>query len=248
MRTAGRLVAVGVALAVPVLLSAQQVTGRVVTPDGFGIVGAEVQVLPSGPRATTDSGGRFVLWPVATGSHNIRARRIGFSPVDTTIRMRKGSQSIVITLQANAALLDTVRSQALQFELPRMFRRRAVGVGSMELGRDLIAKFPTGVSLPEMISLDFKLEHQLRAGECPVKILVNDDSADARMLELIKPKDVAAVETFNSLDLVHEPTVDAHRGPPPIGWPECTPLVLVWLKGYEQPRWGDSAGGGRPRF
>jgi hypothetical protein len=228
------------------LLSAQQVTGRVVTPEGFGIAGVDVQVLPSGPRATTDSGGRFVLWPIDTGSHVVRARRIGFSPLDTMIRVRKGSPSIVIILQANAALLDTVRSRALEFALPRMFHRHAVGVGSMELGRDLIAKFPEGFSLPEMISLDFKLAHQVRASGCPVKILVDDDSADVGMLDLIKPEDVAAVETFNSLDLVHEPTVDAHRGPPPIGWPECTHLVLVWLKGYEQPRWGDSGGGEQP--
>ncbi|MGA9837877.1 MAG: carboxypeptidase regulatory-like domain-containing protein [Gemmatimonadaceae bacterium] len=221
------------------LLSAQQVTGRVVTPEGFGIVGVEVQVLPSGPRATTDSGGRFVLWPVDTGTHLVRARRIGFSPSETTIRMRKGSQSIVITLQANAALLDTVRSQALEFALPRAFDRRAHGIGSMELGRDLIAKFPKGFSLPEMISLDFNLMRQARATYgCPQKILVDDDSADVGMLALIKPEDVAAVETFNSLDFVHEPTVDAHRGPPGMhSWKECTHLVLVWLKGYEQPRW-----------
>ena len=167
MRIAGRLVIVGAALAVPMLLSAQEVTGRVVTPDGFGIVGVEVQVLPSGPRATTDSGGRFVLWPVDTGSHLVRARRIGFSPSETTIRVRKGSQSIVITLQANAALLDTVRSQALQFELPRAFDRRAHGIGSMELGRDLIAKFPDGFPLTEMIAFDFKLAHQVRASGCP---------------------------------------------------------------------------------
>jgi Carboxypeptidase regulatory-like domain len=230
------------------LLSAQQVTGRVVTPDGFGIAGVEVQVLPSGPRATTDSGGRFVLWPVDTGSHLVRARRIGFAPVTTTIHGRRGSQAIVITLQANAALLDTVRSQALEFDLPRMFHRHAVGVGSMELGRDLIAKFPTGFPLSEMIGFDFKLAHQVRASGCPVKILVDDDSVDAVELDQIKPEDVAAVETFNSLDFVHEPDVDAHRGPPAMGgWPECTPLILVWLKGYEQPRWGDPGGGGSHR-
>lgn len=247
MRVAGRLVLVGAALAVPMLVSAQQVTGRVVTPEGFGIVGVEVEVLPSGPRATTDSGGRFVLSPVDTGSHLIRARRIGFSPSETMIRVRKGSQSIDIILQANAALLDTVRSQALEFDLPRMFHRHAVGLGSMELGRDLIAKFPDGFALSEMIAFDFKLARQVRASGCPVKILVDDDSVDAVELDQIKPEEVAAIETFNSLDFVHEPTVDAHRGPPAMGgWPECTPLILVWLKGYKQPRWGDSAPGGSP--
>lgn len=74
MRVAGSLVIVGAALAVPMLVSAQQVSGRVLTPDGFGIVGVEVQVLPSGPRATTDSDGRFVLRPVDTGGHLSRAR------------------------------------------------------------------------------------------------------------------------------------------------------------------------------
>ena len=238
MRAAGRFVIVGAALAVPMLLPAQVVTGRVVTPEGFGIVGVEVQVLPAGPRATTDSGGRFVLWPVDTGSHLVRARRIGFSPLDTTIHMRKRSLSIVLTLRANAALLDTVRSQALAFALPRMFDREAHGIGAMEFGGDLIAKFPEGFSLREMISLDFKLARKARAvNGCPVKILVDDDSADAGTLDLIKPEEVAAVETFNSLDFVHEPMVDGRRGPPPIGWPDCTHLILVWLKGYEQPHW-----------
>jgi Carboxypeptidase regulatory-like domain len=239
MRVAGRLVTVGAALAVPMLLSAQLVTGRVVTPEGFGIVGVEVQVLPSGPRATTDSGGHFVLWPVDAGSHLVRARRIGFPPSETTIRMRQGLVSIVITLQANAALLDTVRSQALQFELPRMFDREAHGIGAMEFGGDLIAKFPEGFPLTEMIAFDFKLARKARATDgCPVKMLVDDDSADAGMLDQIKPEEVAAVEAFNSIDFVHEPEVDAHRGPPGMGgWPECTHLILVWLKGYKQPRW-----------
>ncbi len=222
------------------LLSAQQVTGRVVTPEGFGIVGVEVQVLPSGPRATTDSGGRFVLWPVDTGSHLVRARRIGFSPSDTTIRMRTGSLSIVITLQANAALLDTVRSQALEFALPRMFDRRAHGLGSMELGRDLIAKFPKGTQLWKMIAFDFTLSRRLHASPgCPIKVVIDGKHSGALQLNQINPKEVAAVEAFNSLDGVHEPIVDAQRAVLVAfgGWPECTHLVLVWLKGYEQPRW-----------
>lgn len=222
------------------LLSAQQVTGRVVTQEGFGIVGVEVQVLPSGPTVTTDSGGHFVLWPVTAGSHVIRARRIGFSPVETTIRVGKGSQSVVITMQASAALLDTVRSQALEFELPRIFDRERAGFGSLELGRDLLAKFPDGFSLSEMVQFDFTLSRRLHPSrECPLIMVVDDKRVDATQLGLIKPQDVAAVEAFNSLDGVHEPEVDAHRGPPAMGgWPECTHLLLVWLKGYEQPQWG----------
>ncbi len=240
MRVAGRLVLVGAALAVPILLSAQQVIGRVVTPEGFGIVGVEVQVLPSGPRATTDSGGRFVLWPVDTGSHIIRARRIGFTPSDTTIRVRKGSLSFVITLQANAALLDTVRSQALEFELPRMFHRHAVGLGSMELGRDLMAKFPEGTPLGRMIGSDFTLSRRLHTSPgCPIRVVINGKRSGALQLNQIAPEEVAAVEAFNSLDGVHEPVVDGQRAVLVAfgGWPECTHLILVWLKGYQQPHW-----------
>lgn len=225
-----------VACSLPVALAAQQATGRVVTPDGFGIAGVEVQVLPAGAKATTDSAGRFVFWPIAAGTYAVRARRLGFTPATATLRVGKGASPVVIVLQAAAALLDTVRSQALQFELPRIFQRQATGVGSLELGPDLMAKFPSGFSFTEMMQFDFALSRRLHASSrCPERMLVNDRPVERWQLDVIKPQDVAAVEAFNSMDGVHEPGVDAHRGDP--AWPECTHLLLVWLKGYEQERW-----------
>jgi hypothetical protein len=102
-----------------------------------------------------------------------------------------------------------------------------------------MAKFPSGFSLTEMVQFDFALSRRLHASSrCPERMLVNDRPVERWQLDVIKPEDVAAVEAFNSMDGVHEPGVDAHRGPPSMGgWLECTHLLLVWLKGYEQPRW-----------
>lgn len=60
--------------------------GRVVDDrTGAPLVSVEVSITAQSLRVTTDSSGRFTLDRLASGSHQLTARRIGFEPLSTTI-------------------------------------------------------------------------------------------------------------------------------------------------------------------
>src|SRR5436190_7689356 len=89
-------------LAVPAILSAQENTttviiGRVTVRDGGPLPYASVTINGKNPQFA-DSLGRFQVEGIAAGNVVLRAKRIGFSPVEQTARIQRGDTARV-TLQ-----------------------------------------------------------------------------------------------------------------------------------------------------
>jgi len=97
--------------------------------------GVEVYVVNSGRAARTDRAGRFQIDTLVEGPTEIRAREIGWNPVDTSVVLVPHADvSLNFRFRSRAAALDTVRIIAAQGECkPRDFEgfecRRKAGLG-----------------------------------------------------------------------------------------------------------------------
>ncbi len=96
----------------------QAVGGRVVDPGGRPIPQAQLQLLPGGPLVTTDSSGSFGFGVLADGRHTVIVRRLGFQPTTVRLSVPMTAARLSITLTPVPVNLDTVRSEALEKDLP----------------------------------------------------------------------------------------------------------------------------------
>jgi len=91
-------------------------------------IGASVTIVGTPLGARVDSGGRFVIVAVAMGEARLRARLLGYRPVERTIAVRAGETTFVdFRLQAEAAVLGTVHTQARPIERDQFESRPSVG-------------------------------------------------------------------------------------------------------------------------
>jgi hypothetical protein len=89
------------------------IAGVVLDESGRPISGAGVAAFPAGVRGTTDSTGHFVLTTLDAGFYRVRARRLGFSPLEiTTDLTENGHVDLKFELKVRPALLDSVVIQA----------------------------------------------------------------------------------------------------------------------------------------
>jgi hypothetical protein len=96
-------------LIAPVLVSAQVVRGVVLDPAGAGLGYSVVSLVGTNRQILTDDAGRFVFAALQPGRYQLRARHLGFSPLDTTI-----------TLAANASVDLELRLDHLTIRLSEM--------------------------------------------------------------------------------------------------------------------------------
>ena len=69
-----------------------------------------VEAIPSRARARTDSAGRFVFRELENAKYTIRARRVGYVPVEWTVDLSKGGHvDVQIVFTSRLPVLDTVR-------------------------------------------------------------------------------------------------------------------------------------------
>ncbi|HMH82766.1 MAG TPA: carboxypeptidase regulatory-like domain-containing protein, partial [Gemmatimonadales bacterium] len=101
-----------IALAVaPELVRAQgSITGTVTDATTSAPLGAvTVAVVGTPLTGTTGADGRFAIPGVPPGSHRLRARRLGYTPGDTTVVVQEGAETVVaLRLQASAIELNPV--------------------------------------------------------------------------------------------------------------------------------------------
>lgn len=89
------------------------VRGRVVATDGRAVAAAEVGLVDSPVRATTDSAGRFLLRVPSPGAYAVFARAIGFQPETRTIVIGAGgTDEQVFVLVLSAAILPDLVAEA----------------------------------------------------------------------------------------------------------------------------------------
>jgi hypothetical protein len=88
---------------------AGSISGIVVDDNGRPIPGVDVHAFPEAARATTDSAGRFVITKLGAGFYHVRARRLGYSPLEiTTDLATRGHVELKFELKARPAILDSV--------------------------------------------------------------------------------------------------------------------------------------------
>lgn len=87
------------ALTLPAVLGSQAVTaniaGRVVIKGAAsGVPGAEIVLEVDGRRAKADSTGQYVFGQVPLGLQRLQFRALGFRPVDVSVRLEGGNQTL----------------------------------------------------------------------------------------------------------------------------------------------------------
>jgi hypothetical protein len=88
--------------------------GGVVTDDaGRPIAGASVAAFPDAVRGRTDSAGHFTLTRLSPGFYHVRARHIGYAPLEITADLaRNGHVDLKFEMKTRPPLLDTVVTHA----------------------------------------------------------------------------------------------------------------------------------------
>jgi len=87
-------------IAVPLDLSAQVVSGTVLSAaDGHPVPYGTISVGDTTQGRFADSAGRFSLGGPSTGTYHLRAHQIGYLPLDTTLSAGPGSQHLMLRLQ-----------------------------------------------------------------------------------------------------------------------------------------------------
>src|SRR5882672_7723181 len=80
------------------------IAGTVKDPAGGVLVGALVEIQPTGKRAVSDDQGQFRIVDVTAGQYTLTATYVGFSPFSTSVTMAAGQV-------ATADVAMTVASQ-----------------------------------------------------------------------------------------------------------------------------------------
>lgn len=85
------------------------ISGTVLDDSGHPIADADVFAFPETARVHTDSAGRFLIPNLDGGFYNVRARRLGFAPGETTTDLSKnGHVDVKIELTRRPVILDSV--------------------------------------------------------------------------------------------------------------------------------------------
>jgi hypothetical protein len=124
------------------------VRGVVTDNTGHPLDSIEVYVMTSGQSVRTNAVGHYELRHLPDGPTRLRARRVGWSPVDTAIVLSKhAATTINLTLVTRVSALDTIRIRSSQDNCaPRNFYgfacRRRAGVGVFRDSAELAALNP----------------------------------------------------------------------------------------------------------
>jgi hypothetical protein len=125
---------------------------------GFPVVGASVLITPGGSIYRTDSAGRFFARHVPVGSVTISVRRLGFSPIRSTVSVPVGTeQAPDLTMRRLPRLLPEVEitavNQCPRFAIEGILCRREAGTGFFVNREDILAASER-ITLPNLILSD----------------------------------------------------------------------------------------------
>ncbi len=124
------------------------VRGTVTDPSGHPLDSIEVYVMTSGQSVRPDATGRYTIINLLNGPTRLRARRVGWRPVDTSfVLARHGIVEMNFVLSGRVTALDTIRVRTSQDDCaPRNFYafacRRRAGVGVFRDSAEIAALKP----------------------------------------------------------------------------------------------------------
>jgi Carboxypeptidase regulatory-like domain len=220
------------------------ITGRVLALDGAPVPGAQVVVLPAGPRTTTDAAGLFHVRGIAAGRHELLIRRPGYRPDTLHLVVPTPQPSVTVFLAPLPERLKPVLTTALAADLPRVVDRERQGISVVVTGDSLRKEFP-GFSVDAAIQYDSALWKTLRGWRFCVDMVFIDGKPmppspwrdptmpqpDFDIRDQIRMRDIAAVEVTRELEKVDEPWVDQGSA---VSATRCVRAVLIWTKGFKQ--------------
>ena len=209
------------------------VTGRVVGPDGVGILGVEVRIVGAGGavhQTRTDSLGQFALTGPAAADGSARFRRLGYKPA--VVRVRGGDRHLLVELATVPTSLSEVtvraRADAGLGGLEEFYAHRERTAFGTFFDPDQIAeKEPRRLSelmryVPGARLIPGRLGSLVRIRGCRPMLWLNGVRVPgAELDETVSIDDVAAVEVYNSFAGIPAQYVD--RGS------NCGAIV-VWVK------------------
>jgi Carboxypeptidase regulatory-like domain len=219
------------------------IRGQVVDATGAPIQGAEVSIATVA-HVVALRDGRFDLGELAPGDYTVHLRHVGFYPLDKDVALTERDVDLVITMQAIPTLLDTVTTTALKAELPRLFHRMDIHLGRVAFGEDLRIQYPNA-PVSDYLKDDRGLSLMLGGATSRQKPLCAPGVityVDGRQLtgvgidQAVQPRDIAAIEAFESPDFVNERFIPK-PGEMPVGLnkvpKDCTRIILVWTNYYK---------------
>jgi TonB-linked SusC/RagA family outer membrane protein len=117
----------------PALARGQQATGSisgtVMGTDAQALAGVQISVAGTSRSVTTDQQGRYTLSLVPTGTQRVRARRLGYAPIDTTVSVTNGGTATVsFVLRPTALELGAVVATATGQEQQQREIGSSIGV------------------------------------------------------------------------------------------------------------------------
>lgn len=196
-----------------------------VTDSGFvPMLGAEIGILRTSIRISTNALGRFRITDVQMGTYILTLRRFGYSPIASIISVNAGDTlRLAYALQplGKGRLLDTVRVTERQTSrnLMEFERRRRLGVGKFLTATDLerrgsidiatvlrgfmslavVRDDNTGVTSLQNRRDQGNMVTAQGAGACPVQVVVDNVPMPREVdVELLpRPKEIAGVEVYS---------------------------------------------------
>lgn len=227
----------------------KSVHGQVRTRNGQSLQGAQLQILPSGPSAESDSDGTFIIGPISAGTYQVRVRRLGFRSDTETLKVPGLAGNWVIVLDEAPEVLDPVFSSALEQDLPRVMERMRTHMGATVFGPELMKQYP-GLSVDEILAADsavFPFLREASLPRCYPRVYLNGKRQvshvvieygphqhtiipDRDIRSYVSMKDIAVIEVyrFERRQVVSEPWFDPRDGV------NCWPTILIWTKDFKQ--------------
>lgn len=219
------------------------VTDSALTP----MEGAEIGILRTPIKITTNAQGRFRITDVQLGTYILMLRRFGYSPIASVISVGAADTlKVQYALQRlNAGRLDTVRvtERRLSRTMTEFERRRQLGVGSFLTAADIAKRgsiaisdvlrtFPalsvvrddaTGITSLQNRRDQGNMLMASGAGACAVQVVVDNVPMPAEVdVELLpRPNEVAGLELYSGPASVPAQFNGMKR--------ECG-MLLIWTK------------------
>ena len=137
-----------VTAALPLSADAQRtLTGYVRDAAGVPLSGATIEIQGTRASATSDASGGFRIQRAPEGRLLVQARRIGFTPAETSIQMpSSGEATVEVVLERTVPILDAVLVEGLRARSnPRIaafYERRDKGLGHFFTRADIDRRSP----------------------------------------------------------------------------------------------------------
>lgn len=196
-----------------------------------------VRLSSGGALTITDSSGRFSLGGLAAGNAQVSVRRLGYSPLDTTLAVVAGHADtlsfVLVILPQDLPGITSNMDEILRTRLPEFYRHRRLGGGVFFDRRDIEARHPqllsdllrtlAGARVTERGGRSSTGSSRGSGRACPMDVWIDGVRAAGMNSDDVGVNDIEAVEFY--------------RGPsglPPelndrFGHPGCGAIV-IWTR------------------